>query len=262
MRLVNARFGTESKFFWNERAATLEAQTIQPIQDHNEMGFSGASGDPSLNDLVTRLSAIAYYRDLFKFVYGDSAITETRIQNALAQFVRSIQSFDSKYDRGRSNVAGDGANFTNFTSDENAGKRLFLDPPNRGGAGCAGCHRPPEFDIAPNSLNNGIIGVFGNAGSQDLTVTRAPTLRDLVNPDGTSNGPFMHDASKASLDAVVEHYDNGITSNTNLDNRLLPGGNPQRLGLTSTEKNQLVLFLKTLTGSDLYTNSKWSDPFL
>jgi cytochrome c peroxidase len=56
MRLVNSRFATETKFFWDERAATLEAQTTKPIQDHAEMGFSGQSGRPGLNDLLTRLS--------------------------------------------------------------------------------------------------------------------------------------------------------------------------------------------------------------
>ena len=58
MRLVNARFANERRFFWDERAPTLEAQTTQPIQDHIEMGFSGADGDPDLSALVERVSRI------------------------------------------------------------------------------------------------------------------------------------------------------------------------------------------------------------
>ena len=86
MRLVNAGFATESRFFWDERSATLEAQTTQPVRDHTEMGFSGTSGDPAFSDLVTRLTAIPEYRVLFAMTYGSATITETRIQNALAQF--------------------------------------------------------------------------------------------------------------------------------------------------------------------------------
>ena len=169
MRLINARFATEQKFFWDERAASAEAQATEPIKDHIEMGFSGAAGDPSFDELVEKLSAIEDYQVLFKGVFGEPTINEERIGKAIAQFVRSIQSFDSKYDAGRA-LQNDGQPFPNFTASENAGKQLFLDPPNLGGAGCAGCHRPPEFDIAPNSGNNGLVSKIG--GGSDLTNTR------------------------------------------------------------------------------------------
>ena len=100
MRLVNSRFSNEENFFWDERATSLENQVTQPIQDHIEMGFSGTNGDPDFNDLITKLSAINYYQILFEFAYGNSTINEDKIQRALAQFVRSIQSFDSKFDEG------------------------------------------------------------------------------------------------------------------------------------------------------------------
>ena len=260
MRLINARFADEDNFFWDERAANLEAQTTMPIRDHNEMGFSGEGGAPDFDDLLEKLSAINYYSELFDYAFGDSQITEVRIQSALAQFIRSIQSFDSPYDIGRTQVGSDNANFPNFTNDQNAGKSLFMLSRNQGGANCATCHRPPEFDIRPNSLNNGVIGVFGSADT-DLTVTRSPSLRDLVRPDGIENGPFMHDGSLTSLNEVIDHYDTGITDNSNLDNRLQNNGSPQNLNLTTTEKEQLVEFLKTLTGSQVYTEERWSDPF-
>jgi cytochrome c peroxidase len=125
---------------------------------------------------------------------------------------------------------------------------------------CAGCHRVPEFDIDPNSLNNGITGKIG--GGSDLTNTRSPSLRDLVNAAGQPNGPMMHDGSKATLLAMVEHY-NAIdaTGNTNLDNRLKPAGSGQNLNMTAAEKEAVVAFLKTLTGVNVYTDTKWSLPF-
>ncbi len=258
-RLINSRFSDEANFFWDERASSLEEQTTMPIRDHSEMGFSGTLGAPDFDDLIAKLSAVPYYTDLFTYVFGTADITENRMQLALAQFIRSIQSFDSKYDIGRSQVTNDNQNFPNFTTDENLGKKLFLDPPNVGGAGCATCHTPPEFSIDPDSLNNGVIGVF--AGGVDLTNTRSPSLRDSVKPDGSSNGHFMHDASQVDLEAVIEFYDNGVVDNANLDPRLQPGGNPQNLNLTALEKAQLVDFIKTLSGNDVYTNEKWSNPF-
>jgi cytochrome c peroxidase len=264
MRLINSRFSNEGNFFWDERAASLEDQVTQPIQDHVEMGFSGTNGNPNFDDLVLKLSAIDYYQTLFEFAYGSSSIDENKIQLALAQFVRSIQSFDSKFDDGLIQVPNPNAPFPNYTTQENLGKQLFLAPPQNGGAGCAACHAPPEFDIDPNTLNNGIIGVAGSTTEIDVTNTRSPSLRDVVNPDGSLNGPLMHDGSLTSLLDVINHYNfipNNPT-NTNLDNRLNPpGSGPLNLNLTNNEKDALVAFLKTLTGTDVYINEIWSTPF-
>lgn len=270
MRLINTRFAAETKFFWDERAANLETQTSMPIKDHAEMGYSGSNGDASISTLLTKLSGIGYYKELFKFVYGSEEITENKIQLALAQFIRSIQSFDSKYDTGRALVANDNVNFPNFTAQENTGKNLFNTPPvfdatgNRtsGGLGCAGCHKAPEFDIDPNTLSNGIGGSI--AGGQDFTNTRAPSLRDLVKTDGTINSQLMHTGVITSLQAAIGHYGdltNAASNNTNLDPRLKPNGFGQKLNLTATEVNAVIAFLKTLSGTNVYTDTKWSSPF-
>lgn len=270
MRLVNGRFSIEKKFFWDERAATLEVQTGMPIQDHKEMGFSGTNGDGNFSTLLSKLQSIGYYPELFKFAFGDATISQDRIQNALAQFIRSIQSFDSKYDVGRALVPNDQANFPNFTAQENQGKNLFLSPPvfdansNRisGGLGCAGCHNAPEFDIAPNSQNNGIIAIIGSVGL-DLTNTRSPSLRNIFKANGTENGPFMHTGNIATVQNVIGHYGNIniAPGNTNLDPRLRPNNIGQKLNLTAQEVNSVTAFLKTLTGNDVFTNKKWANPF-
>ncbi|MGB0580316.1 MAG: cytochrome-c peroxidase [Limisphaerales bacterium] len=259
-RLINARFGNEDSFFWDERADTLETQATMPIQDHVEMGFSGANGDPGFADLIVKLSTIEEYQVLFSGVFGDATITEERVQLALAQFIRSIQSFDSKYDVGRAQVAEDLDPFPNFTESENAGKSLFLTPRGSGArsARCNGCHRAPEFDISPNSQGNGIVGTIG--GGVDDTVTRSPTLRDMFKTDGTPNGPFMHNGA-LTIREVIEHY-NAIPDLTpNLDQRLIRNGQPLQLNLTEQEKLDLEAFLKTLSGTNVYTDPKWSDPF-
>ena len=270
MRLINSRFANEAKFFWDERALTLEMQTTMPIKNHGEMGYSGTDGDASFNVLLTKLGQIGYYKELFQFVYGSEEVTESKIQLALAQFVRSIQSFDSKYDTGRALVANDGQPFANFTNQENQGKNLFLTPPvfdatgirTSGGVGCATCHAAPEFDIDPNTLNNGIISNL-NAPGIDITNTRAPSLRDLVKTDGTVNGPMMHTAALGTLQAVVGHYGtiNLAPGNTNLDPRLRPNGFGQQLNLTAPQVNAVIAFLQTLSGTNVYTDAKWASPF-
>lgn len=270
MRLVNASFSVEEKFFWDERANDLEEQSTMPIQDHVEMGFSGQNGDLSMSDLIHRLENLSYYPILFEKAFGSPSITEEKMQLALSQFIRSIQSFDAKYDEGRAQVNNDGANFPNFSVAENSGKQLFLAPPQfngngvriGGGAGCGVCHAAPEFDIDPNSLSNGVL-LTPDGSAFDLTITRSPSLRNVTKVNGDLNGPYMHTGNFTSLIGVIGHYDS-LPNNTNLqaiDPRLLPNGNPQQLQLTEGDKANLVAFLRTLAGSDIYTNPKWSNPF-
>ena len=270
MRLINTQFATETRFFWDERASSHELQETQPLQDENEHGFSGVGGRPGLSDLITKLEALEYYEELFTFVYGDATITEERLQIALAQFTKAIWSFDSRFDAGLAQTNNLAANFPNFTADENAGKRLFLQPPNNGGGGCQGCHVAPEFDIRPGSGHNGVVGVAGSPDAFDFTNTRSPSLRDLTDPDGNPNGPMMHDGSLPTLLDVVNHY-NAIDVPTDadarqqflatIDNRLRRGGNGQNLNFSEAQKAQLVAFLNTLSGATLYTDEKFSDPF-
>ncbi len=284
MRLVNSRFSNEAQFFWDERATTLEQQSTQPIRDHIEMGFGGIEGDPEFDALIQKMSATNYYPQLFEAAFGNEIINEERMQLALAQFIRSIQSFDSRYDEGRAAAPNNGAAFGNFTAQENEGKRLFTQAPDFAdngirtagtGLGCNGCHRAPEFDIDPNSGNNGVIDVAMNLLATDTTNTRSPSLRDVFRSDGNDNGPFMHSGTIATISDVLSHY-NDITVdrnlNPNLDNRLtgnMRGGNGpgqnnasgQKLMLTEGERAAVIAFLKTLSGNGLYTNAQWSDPF-
>lgn len=269
MRLINSRFAEESNFFWDERANSLEDQSTMPIQDHVEMGYSGEDGNDDINGLFEKLASVDYYNELFTFVYGDTKVTEQRMQNALAQFIRSIQSFDAKYDEGRARVNNDNSDFPNFTDQENEGKELFMQRPDfnnngvrvGGGLGCNVCHRAPEFDIDPNSENNGIIASLSNTNELDTDVTRSPSLRDLFNSSGVSNGPMMHTAFTEELEEVLEHYNNIPATGNGLDRRLNPQGNAQNLAMTNAEMEAVVAFIKTLSGTNVYIDEKWSDPF-
>lgn len=291
MRLVNLRFGEDSLFRWDRSASTLEEQMLIPIHHADEMGYSGNMGQPNMTDLIADMEATAHYPDLFEFAFGSPLISEERIARALAQFVRSIQSFDSKYDEGRSQVQSDLDDFPNFTAAENAGKLLFLtdfefetdtieeqtvgggvetfvvSKRTSGGFNCGACHRAPEFDIDPNTLNNGFIR---NAEIEpgepifDLEVSRSPTMRDLIKPDGqTLNGGMFHIGEAMQLFGIMAHYEFRQLEplNDNLDPRYVPGGLPQFLNVTQQESNRLNAFLRTLSGEAVYSDERWSDPF-
>lgn len=270
MRLVNVKFAAVNKFFWDKRATTLEIQTTMPIKDHAEMGYSGQNGRPDFNALITKLDNLTYYNEMFKFAYGDKIITEIRIQECLSQFIRSIQSFDSKYDVGRAQVNSDNIDFPNFNQLENLGKNLFntiplLDSKGArvsGGAGCNRCHNAPEFDIQPTSLNNGIIKRI-NSTSLDFSVTKSPTLRNLTNIYGQINSPMMHNGELRTIDDVLNHYGNYTPPQNimNIDGRIFNNGNGTKLNLNNNEKEALKAFLNTLSGTNIYIDKKWSNPF-
>lgn len=255
MRLHNARFYAPGAMFWDKRAATLEAQSTEPIKSSVEMGFDAAHG--GLAALFTKMQALPYYPELFKAVYGDPAITEDRIQKALAQYMRAMISTRSRWDDGAAvtyNPAlpgkGAGAPKPNFTASENRGQQLFFTGKADGGAGCIACHTAPTFSLAGNSLSNGL-------APGETRIFKSPSLKGV-----SDTGPYMHDGSKATLMDVVDHYDHGIQDGPALDPRLKgPDGQPQRLNLSAADKQALVDFLRTLQDSALTADPRFSNPF-
>jgi len=215
------------------------------------------------------MEGIDYYEELFAFTFGTPEITEPRMQSALAQFVNSIVSFDSRFDEGRAQVTDVFLPFPNYTFDENEGKNIYMSGPQDNGAGCRRCHADPEFSVFELSQHVGVIGVAGDPAATDFTVTRSPSLRDLFKPGGAPNGPFMHDGSM-TMAQVMDHYD-AIPVPTDpavqqefldtIDPQLVEFGQVERLNLTQVEKDQVIAFLRTLSGQDIYTDAKWSDPF-
>jgi cytochrome c peroxidase len=263
MRLVNAgsiqeAFVGDGAFFWDRRARDLESVVTQPIRNSVEMGFSGTNGDPDFVELIAKLSVLPEYQLLFSVAFGSPLIDETGIQKALSQFLRSINSLDSKYDAGAANTLNNQP-FPNFTESENRGKQLYLGA-TPGGAGCAFCHQVSAFNNSSRG-NNGVITAIG--GGTDLTVKTSATLRDLVGPSGQLNGPLMHNGAFTSIAQVIDHY-TSIPGNPNLDVRLGGNGNftgGQTLNLTPQDRLDLEAFLLTLTSKAVYTDPKWSNPF-
>ncbi len=253
MSLANAMYYQPGTFFWDERAATLEDQALMPIQHPVEMGMT-------LDSVTARMQAKDYYRVLFRQAYGDETVTSVRISTALAQFVRSMVSYHSKYDDGLTSLGHPprpGDNMPNFTADENTGLQLYQQH-------CAPCHGT-VLQIANQARNNGLDAVYTDKGVGAITNNPAddgkfkvPSLRNVA-----LTAPYMHDGRFGTLAEVVAHYNNGIENTQNLDPRLrVPGnGQPIRLNLTQQQQEQLVAFLNTLTDNQFITDIKYSDPF-
>jgi len=251
MGLSNARFYERGRFFWDERAATLEDQVLQPIQNEVEMGMT-------LTRLTAKLAATDFYPALFNAAFGTTDVTSDRISKALAQFVRSLSTYQSKYDTAL--AAGPGSVNTVFTPLERQGLQLFGGPlagPGPGGAGCARCHEATA-QIASQPRNNGLNATNTADAGAGGGRFKVPSLRNIA-----VRGTFMHDGRFSSLAQVVEFYNSGVQANPNLDRALRDrNGNPQRLNLNQTEKDALVAFMATLTDQNFLTDTKFGNPFL
>ena len=252
MALANARYYNNGRFFWDERANTLEDQVLRPIQDEVEMGLT-------LNEAMQRIGAQKYYPLLFKNAFGDAQITADRTSKALAQFVRSMVSYTSKYDLGRAQVNNPNDPFPNFTTQENNGKQLFFAP----NIGCAACHGTDAF-VGPGPRNNGLdattidrgVGLTNNDPALDGAF-KTTSLKNIA-----LSAPYMHDGRFKTLEEVIEHYNSGVKNHPNLSPPLrLPDNGVRRLNLNQNQKDALVAFLKTLSDPTMLGDEKFSTPF-
>jgi cytochrome c peroxidase len=247
MNLVNLRYHPRGRFFWDERGGNLEAMVLMPVENHLEMG-------QDLTQLPGIVARGARYPELFRQAFGDTTITNDRIAHALAQFLRSMVSFQSRYDDGRATVNAAADDFVNFTVQENRGKALFL-------RNCSLCHLPDQEShfVMVEPVNTGLDDdtQHTDGGVGDITLNprdvgrfKSPSLR---NVEVTT--PYMHDGRFSTLEAVIDHYSSGGKNHPNKDVRVQP------MHFTDAEKASLVAFLKTLTDRHFLTDPKFSDPF-
>ncbi|MFN3199559.1 MAG: cytochrome-c peroxidase [Bradymonadia bacterium] len=256
MPLINLRHFPRGPMFWDQRAATLEEQVLMPIQDEVEMGMT-------LDALVERLSATDYYPPLFEAAFGDGTITSDRISRALAQFLRSIVSYGSRFDAEVAVTRDLTVDFPGFTAAENRGRAIFFglheptnpEAPHLPGL-CGNCHmfaNPTMFvgpegtpgALPPNAppldnlgifhqldpINNGFTdpdddGVGGVTGNEDeMGAFKVSSLRNVA-----LTAPYMHDGRFETLEEVVAHYNEGVEFHPNLGPGLLSFDTTRPLG--------------------------------
>jgi cytochrome c peroxidase len=227
----------QQAFFWDGRAATLREQVLMPIQDAHEM-------NETLPNVIARLSADPQCENAFNQVFGSKEITSERIAKALEQFLLTLVSQESRFDRAARKVAA-------LTESEIRGLQLFVtefDPKRRlRGADCFHCHGGTLF-TSQTFANNGLALADNDLGRMTVTQNAAdrgkfktPSLRNIAR-----TAPYMHDGRFATLEEVVEHYSSGVRRTSTLDPNLAK--HPESgIQLTTQEKSDLVAFLKTLT---------------
>ncbi|MBK7807427.1 MAG: cytochrome-c peroxidase [Saprospiraceae bacterium] len=249
----------QNNLFWDSRSKTIHDLSLQPVQNHIEMGME------DLNRLVSKLENTEYYKPLFKKAFGTNEINPTNISKALSQFVASITTSRSRFDAGSIN------NFNNFSELEKMGMELF----NSDKAKCSSCHGGGNM-----SALDGPNDPYGGGGSftavQDLRGATNIGLDIVYKDNGLGNGkfkipslrnieltgPYMHDGRFKTLEEVVNHYTNGIKPHQHLDVKFTDGkGNVKPLNLNSIEKKAIIAFLKTLTDQEMTKDPKWSNPF-
>lgn len=255
MSLANLAQNTRG-FFWDGRAASLEAQALIPVEDHVEL-------NENWENVLQKLRQHSTYPAQFRKAFGielKSQITKELAAKALAQFQRTLISGNSRYDQVIWAQQGW------LTDEEQRGLELFFiefdnTMDNVQHPGCSHCHFNPLF-TDNNFRQNGIEDVpdlqsFPDAGRglfsnnvNDNGKFRVPTLRNI---DLTA--PYMHDGRFATLEQVLDHYASGGHGVQNEDPNILP------FTLSAQDKLDMIAFLKTLTDQTFVTNPNFSNPF-
>jgi cytochrome c peroxidase len=253
MALIN--LGYQNFFFWDGRAETLEDQIIQPVINPIEMNTLWP-------DVMEKLKSDTAYMRLFTIVFSTTDIDSTHVAKAVAQFLRTVVSSNSRFDKWRRGEI-------QLTESENSGRVLFLteggDPElgqgGQWGADCFHCHPDAGMQFSDYQLhNNGLDSVFTDLGRGEVTGDpndfgrfKTPSLRNVE-----FSAPYMHDGRFETLEEVIEHYNSGGHFSATVDPfmKFTQGG----LQLTDQKKQDLLAFLKMLSDESFLNNPDFSDP--
>lgn len=215
----------------------LESLSLAHITAPDEMA-------ENMDNVVAKLQQDTRYKQLFKAAYGDETINSERVLKALSQFLLSMVSANSKYDRVKKGEAS-------FGVYEEMGYAVFK-------AKCASCHSEPLFTdfsyrniglpVNPSLLDYGRMRVTGN--KTDSLKFRVPSLRNLE-----FSSYYFHDGRYSNMQRAIEHYRNDIQQSSTLDPALTNG-----ISLTDTDVINLMAFLKTLSDSSYIQNPKFAKP--
>ncbi|GAB3328520.1 cytochrome c peroxidase [Larkinella ripae] len=230
-------------FFWDGGIVDLDLLPISPIQNPVEMG-------DSLAGVLTKVRTNGRYPALFKAAFGTEEVTTERFLKALSQFMLTMVSATSKYDKYVRKETG-----AALGEHELHGMALFQQH-------CAGCHTGEQF-TDQTFRNNGLRMQLANSKDYDLgryQITlnlddynkfRVPSLRNVeITP------PYMHDGRFQTLEQVLEHYINDVQDTPQLDPLLKKTGKTG-IPLTADEKSDVIAFLKTLTDYDFRNDRRF-----
>lgn len=215
--------------FWDGRAQSLEEQILGPIENPIEM-------NNRIENVVKTLNADESIKADFQNVFGTD-VTVEGLQKAIASFERILLSGESSFDK---YMAGDKNALSESALD---GFLLFKSKK----VNCITCHKGPNFTdelfhnsgVGMDSIKPDLGRFVETKNDSDYGRFKTPTLRDIAR-----TSPYMHDGSLRSLREVVDFYDEGGIKNKNLSIHIKP------LNLTEEEKENLVEFMRSLTGEN------------
>ncbi|MGH2563941.1 MAG: cytochrome-c peroxidase [Ginsengibacter sp.] len=224
-------------YHWDGGVNHIELQALSPMTAPNEMA-------ENIDSVLKKLRRDTSYQRMFKEAFGSNLINSQRMLKALAQFVGSLVSSDSKYDRVKRGE-------DKFNSAEEHGYELFK-------ARCNTCHKEPlftDYSFRNNGLtvndflkDYGRMKITGNPA--DSLKFKVPSLRNV-----SVTFPYMHDGRLYSLYKVIDHYSKGIQQSATLDSSLRKG-----IPFTDEEKTDIVYFLHTLNDTAFERNKRFSQP--
>lgn len=223
-------------FMWDGAVHHLDMQALAPISNHNEM-------DETIENVVIKLQHNNKYKQLFYKAFNDSNATGEHTLKAIAQFMVTLVSANSKYDKVTRKEAG-----FSFTDNEQKGYNLFK-------THCSSCHTEPlftnnEFEnngLKPDTFLNDIGRAKISQNSNDSFKFKVPSLRNVE-----LSYPYMHDGRFPNLQMVLFHYTEDIYQSTTLSPQL-----KNKIILSESDKNNLIAFLKTLTDEEFLQNPKF-----
>lgn len=234
-------------FFWDGRAETLEDLVFEPVTNPIEMNTTWP-------EVEAKLNANEEYRQLFSVAYGVEEIDSTTVTKAIAQFLRTLISGNSKFDKYYNQQTG------SLTDQELRGLVLFLD---NDGGDCFHCHSLGGLITTNLYENNGLDSDFSadegrylvSGIEADKGRFRIPTLRNIE-----LTAPYMHDGRFFTLEQVVNHYSEEIQWSDNINLANLQFAHVGGVQLTPAEKEDLIAFLKTFTDQEFVNNPDFSNP--
>ncbi len=232
-----------NNIMWDGVLHNLSTMALAPISNPVEMN---GNFDVIIQKLENKTSY--NYKEAFRKAYGSNEITANKILYALGQFMATMVSADSKYDK---YVRGEGVT---LSSEELQGKTIFQQK-------CGSCHATDLFTdqsyrntgLAYSSYfeDNGRMRVTFDA--EDYMKFRVPSLRNIE-----LTAPYMHDGRFYTLEAVLDFYSNNVINYPNLDPLLKQNGYIG-ISLTAEEKQNIIAFLKTLTDNKFITNPDYAE---
>jgi cytochrome c peroxidase len=197
------------------------------------------------------IQSISMYPPLFKKAFGSEIVTFRNMSKAIAQFVRTLISSDSKFDK---YLRGE----VQLTASELNGYMIF----NTEKGDCFHCHGTILF-TTNQYYNNAKDNVFTDPNDRylvthnpaDIGAYKAPSLRNVL-----VTGPYMHDGRYTTLDQVINFYSDSLVWSPSVS-PFMKKVNDGGVGLTPTEKADLKAFLLALTDSTFITNPAFKNPF-